>query len=53
MNKPAPHDPSRSYPTPQAVTELQAWHELKLQMEVLHAQLQYLKLLLRLGVSAW
>lgn len=40
-------------PTPQSVAELQAWHELKQQMEELHAQLHYLKLLLKLGVNAW
>jgi len=53
LNQPVPPQPSSLQPKPAAVAELQAWHDLKQQMEELHAQLQYMKLLLRLGVNAW
>lgn len=36
-----------------AIADLQAWHELRQQMEQLNAQLHYLKLLIKLGVKAW
>ncbi len=53
LNQPLPPNPSPLQPEAAAVAELQAWHDLKQQMEELHAQLHYLKLLLRLGVNAW
>lgn len=53
LNQPHPPHPSPTSPSPQSVADLQAWHELKQQMEELHAQLHYLKLLLKLGVNAW
>ena len=53
MNQPLAPRPLPMSPTSQSVAELQAWHELKQQMEELHAQLHYLKLLVKLGVNAW
>jgi hypothetical protein len=53
VNLPPPPQPSSLPPEWTTVAELQAWHELKQQMEELHAQLHYLKLLLKLGVKAW
>ncbi len=53
MNQPIPPNPSPLQPHPVAVADLLAWQELKRQMEELHAQLHYLKLLLKLGVNAW
>lgn len=53
MNLPIPPNPSPLPPQRTTTAELQAWQELKQQMEELHAQLHYLKLLLKLGVNAW
>jgi hypothetical protein len=53
LNLPTPPQPSSLPPQRTSVSELQAWHELKDQMELLHAQLLYLKLMLKLGVNAW
>lgn len=53
LNQPFPPSPPPMRPLEPTVADLQAWHELKLQMELLHAQLHYLKLLLKLGVNAW
>ena len=49
----SPSLPRRPTGTSGATAELHAWHELRRQMEELHAQLHYLKLLLKLGVKAW
>jgi hypothetical protein len=53
LNLPLTPQPPSLPHQPTSVAELQAWHELKDQMEQLHAQLHYLKLMLKLGVNAW
>ena len=52
MNLPPP-PPSQPVPSEEAaVAKLLAWYELKAQMAQLHAQLQCLQLMLKLGVGA-
>ena len=40
-----------SDPAPSAAEALQAWQELKLRLQKLHAELEYLRLLIKLGVG--
>lgn len=41
-----------SDPAPSAAEALQAWQELKLRLQRLHAELEYLRLLIKLGVGS-
>jgi hypothetical protein len=52
VNSPAPHDPKRQTPQDAAAANTRAWQELQIQLQELHARLQYAKLMLRLGVRA-
>jgi hypothetical protein len=52
VNLPTPPHPKSPSPRETAVAKLRAWHDLKQQMEQLHAQLHYLKLLIKLGVGS-
>ncbi|MCI1191518.1 hypothetical protein MOJ79_06665 [Calidifontimicrobium sp. SYSU G02091] len=38
-------------PAPSAAEALQAWQELKQRLQQLHAELEYLRLLIKLGVG--
>jgi len=53
VNPPTPPDtgPKPTLPTEADVARLRAWHELQAHMEDLHARLQYLRLMLKLGVG--
>jgi hypothetical protein len=52
VNQPTPPHPEPVSPREAAVASLRAWHELRQQMVQLHAQLHYLRLLVRLGVGS-
>lgn len=51
VNLPTPPHSDPVPPQEVLAAKLQAWRELKQQMEQLHAQLHYLKLMLKLGVG--
>jgi hypothetical protein len=45
-----PHTPQPTPPNPALQAKVAQWLELKREMEALHAQVEYARLLLRLGV---
>ncbi|MEO8805253.1 MAG: hypothetical protein ABI433_04175 [Burkholderiaceae bacterium] len=49
--KPENTPPANIPLTAAAVRQLQNWQDLREQMQMLHAQLEYLRLMLRLGVA--
>ena len=51
VNVPPPPSPESLPPREAAVATLRAWQELRQQMEELHARLQYVRLLIKLGVG--
>ena len=53
MNSPSPSQPSQPTPSPSEVdvSKVRAWLKLRQEMAELHAQLEYLKLMMSLGVS--
>jgi len=54
MNTPSPSPPSRPQPALPGevdVSKVRKWLELKHEMAELHAKLEYLKLMMSLGVS--
>ncbi len=51
VNLPTPPPPEPLPRIDASIAKLRAWQELQQQMEDLHARLQYLRLLLKLGVG--
>ena len=51
VNLPTPPHPEPLPHVDASIAKLRAWQELQQQMEDLHARLQYLRLLLKLGVG--
>jgi hypothetical protein len=56
MHNPSSHQPSSSpsasQPSEADVAKVRAWLKLRQEMAELHAQLEYLKLMMNLGVSS-
>jgi hypothetical protein len=52
VNPSTPPSPQPQPLSDAAFANLLAWHELQREMEELHARLQYLRLMLKLGVPA-
>ena len=52
VNPSTPPNPQPQPLSDAAFANLLAWHELQREMEELHAKLQYLRLMLKLGVAA-
>lgn len=56
MHNPSSHQPSSppsgSQPSEADVAKVRAWLKLRQEMSELHAQLEYLKLMMTLGVSS-
>jgi hypothetical protein len=46
-----PKQPAAPEPSPQLQSRIAKWLELKREMEALHAQLEYARLMLKLGVG--
>jgi hypothetical protein len=51
MNSPSPSQPHSSQPSAADVSKIRKWLELRQEMAELHAKLEYLKLMISLGVS--
>ena len=50
MDSPAPHEPDSPPATIHLEVDMATWLQLRDELRHLHAQLEYLKLLLKLGV---
>ncbi|HET7795804.1 MAG TPA: hypothetical protein VFL64_20625 [Rhizobacter sp.] len=46
-----PHDPTPPQPDAALQAQVAQWLELKREMETLHAQVEYVRLMLKLGVG--